>query len=176
LSARLGRAIEPGAKALALAGVVVALDQASKAAATAAVERGHTTELLPFLSLANVRNRGIAFGVFTDASALLIGVTIVILIGVLVFVTRGGTGPRVWVSSGLLVGGALGNLTDRVRIGAVVDFVDLPIWPTFNLADAAIVAGVLCLVLLPDDKAEPQHPPGSRHNRPAPQPQARSRR
>jgi signal peptidase II len=55
-----------------------------------------------------------------------------------------------WVSSGLLVGGALGNLADRVRIGAVIDWVDLPLWPTFNLADAAIVAGVLCLVLIPD--------------------------
>lgn len=150
MSAKLGRAIEPGAKAMALAGIVVALDQASKAVATAAVERGHTTELLPFLSIANVRNRGIAFGVFTDASALLIAVTIVILIGVLIFVTKGGAGPRVWVSSGLLIGGALGNLADRVRVGAVIDFVDLPLWPTFNLADTAIVAGVLCLVLIPD--------------------------
>jgi signal peptidase II len=143
-------AVEAGAKATALAGVVVAIDQASKAAAMAAVTRGHETELLPFLSIANVRNTGIAFGAFTGASAFLIGLTIVALIGVLAYVSNGHTGPRMWVSSGLLVGGALGNLADRVRIGAVIDWVDLPLWPTFNLADAAIVAGVLCLVLIPN--------------------------
>jgi signal peptidase II len=144
-------AVEAGAKATALAGVVVAIDQASKAAAMAAVARGHETELLPFLSIANVRNTGIAFGAFTGASAFLIGLTIVALIGVLAYVSNGRTGPRMWVSSGLLIGGALGNLADRVRIGAVIDWVDLPLWPTFNLADAAIVAGVLCLVLIPNE-------------------------
>jgi signal peptidase II len=148
-------AVEAGAKATALAGIVVAIDQASKAGAMAVVARGHETELLPFLSIANVRNTGIAFGAFTGASAVLIGVTIVALVGVLGYVSNGRTGPRMWVSSGLLVGGALGNLADRVRIGAVIDWVDLPLWPTFNLADAAIVAGVLCLVLIPDEAKAP---------------------
>jgi signal peptidase II len=155
-------AVEAGAKATALAGIVVAIDQASKAGAMAVVARGHETELLPFLSIANVRNTGIAFGAFTGASAVLIGVTIVALVGVLGYVSNGRTGPRMWVSSGLLVGGALGNLADRVRIGAVIDWVDLPLWPTFNLADAAIVAGVLCLVLIPDEAKPPpdaQAPP-----------------
>jgi signal peptidase II len=150
LTSARSRAIDAGAKATALAGVVVAVDQASKAGAMSAVARGHETELLPFLSIANVRNTGIAFGAFTGASAILIGLTIVALIGVLAYVSNGRTGPRMWVSSGLLIGGALGNLADRVRIGAVIDWVDLPLWPTFNLADAAIVAGVLCLVLIPD--------------------------
>jgi signal peptidase II len=146
-------AVEAAAKATALAGLVVALDQASKAAAVSAVARGHADKILPFLSIANVRNSGIAFGAFSGASAFLIGATIVALIGILVFVSNGRTGPRIWISSGLLVGGALGNLADRVRIGAVVDWVDLPLWPTFNLADAAIVIGVLCLVLIPDEPA-----------------------
>ncbi len=154
MSRRAG-AIETAAKATALAGVVVAIDQASKAAATAAVTRGHTTEVLPFLKIANVRNTGIAFGAFGGTSAVLIGVTILVLIAVLVFVSGGRTGARIWVSAGLLVGGALGNLADRVRIDAVIDWIDLPLWPTFNLADVAIVAGVLCLVLLPDDQPPP---------------------
>lgn len=145
-------AIEAGAKATALAGVVVAVDQGTKAAATSAVARGHEEDLIPFIKIANVRNDGIAFGAFSDASAVLIGVTIVVLISVLAYVSQGRTGPRMWVSSGLLVGGALGNLADRVRIGAVVDWVDVPLWPTFNLADAAIVLGVLCLVLIPDEE------------------------
>jgi signal peptidase II len=53
------------------------------------------------------------------------------------------------------VGGALGNLADRVRDGAVTDFIDLPLWPTFNLADLAIVAGVLLLVLAVEERASP---------------------
>jgi signal peptidase II len=138
------------ARALALAGIVVALDQGSKAAASSFIDRGDTINVIPGLKLADVRNSGIAFGLFGGASSVLIGVTIVALIGVLVYLAAGSTGPRVWVSSGLLLGGALGNLADRVRIDSVIDFIDVPAWPTFNLADAAIVAGVFCLVLIPD--------------------------
>ena len=144
---RYSAAIEAAAKATALAGLVVAVDQASKAAAIAAVDRGHETKILPILKIANVRNTGIAFGAFGGASAVLIGVTILILIGVLAFVSNGHTGPRMWVSSGLLVGGALGNLADRARVDAVTDFIDLPAWPPFNVADIAITAGVVALVL-----------------------------
>lgn len=137
------------ARALALAGLVVAADQASKAAVIADVARGETVEVLPFLDIANVRNKGVAFGLFGEAPAILIATTVVVLIGILAYLSRGGTGPRFWVSGGLLVGGALGNLADRVRIGSVVDWIDLPAWPTFNIADIAIVAGIFCLVLLP---------------------------
>jgi len=144
-----GRAIEAGAKAAALAAWSSRSIKAPRPRRWPAVERGHETELLPFLSIANVRKHGIAFAP-SPASAVLIGLTILALIGVLAYVSNGHTGPRMWVSSGLLVGGALGNLADRVRIGAVIDWVDLPLWPTFNLADRAIVAGVLCLVLIPD--------------------------
>ena len=62
--------------------------------------------------------------------------------------------PLIWLPAGLLIGGALGNLADRVRDGAVTDFIDLPVWPTFNLADVAIVVGVVLLVLLPEIAAE----------------------
>lgn len=145
--------VRTAACALALTGLVVALDQASKAAASSLVDRGDTVEVLPFLSIADVRNRGIAFGLFGAASPVLVGLTIVALIGVLVYLAAGSSGPRVWVSAGLLLGGALGNLADRVRIESVIDFIDVPVWPTFNVADMAIVAGVFCLVLLPDGKA-----------------------
>jgi signal peptidase II len=83
-----------------------------------------------------------------DISAALIGVTIVLLVGLLVFLAlRADGGWLVWVPAALLVGGALGNLADRVRDGAVIDFIDLPLWPTFNLADVAITTGVLLLLL-----------------------------
>jgi signal peptidase II len=134
--------------ALAACGAVVVIDQGSKAIATSIVSRGDRVEVLPFLHLENVRNKGVAFGLGGDISAVLIGVTIVLLLGLLVFfAARGRRGALVWVPAALLIGGALGNLADRVRDGAVTDFIDLPLWPTFNLADVAIVIGVFLLLL-----------------------------
>jgi signal peptidase II len=126
---------------------VVAIDQGSKAIATSLVSRGDRVEVLPFLHIENVRNKGVAFGLGGDISAVLIGATIVALIGLLVYLAaRGRGGVLVWLPAALLIGGALGNLADRVRDGAVTDFIDLPLWPTFNLADVAIVAGVVALL------------------------------
>ena len=134
--------------ALAACGVVVALDQGSKALARSLVDRGDRVEVLPFLHFENVRNKGVAFGLGGDISAIFIGATIVLLVGFLAFLAfRGGTGWRVWLPAALLIGGALGNLADRVRDGAVTDFISLPLWPTFNLADMAIVLGVLLLLI-----------------------------
>jgi signal peptidase II len=133
---------------LAACGVVVALDQGTKALATSLVDPGDRVEVLPFLAFENVRNKGVAFGLGGDISAALIGATIVVLVGLLVFLAlRGGEGWLVWLPAALLLGGALGNLADRVRDGAVTDFIDLPLWPTFNLADVAITVGVLLLLL-----------------------------
>jgi signal peptidase II len=134
--------------ALAACGVVVALDQGTKALASSLVTRGDRVEVLPFLAFENVRNRGVAFGLGGDISAVFIGATIVFLLGFLVYLAfRGGTGWLVWLPAALLIGGALGNLADRVRDGAVTDFIDLPLWPTFNLADVAITVGVLLLLI-----------------------------
>jgi signal peptidase II len=132
---------------LAACGAVVAIDQGTKALATSLVSRGDRVEVLPFLAFENVRNQGVAFGLGGDISAVLIAATIALLVGFLVFLaTRGRGGWLVWLPAALLLGGALGNLADRVREGAVTDFIDLPLWPTFNLADVAIVVGVLLLL------------------------------
>jgi signal peptidase II len=145
LSSRALSLLVPG---LAACGVVVALDQGTKALATSLVDRGDRVEVLPFLAFENVRNEGVAFGLGGDISAVLIGATIVLLVGLLVLLAiRGGSGWLVWLPAALLLGGALGNLADRVRDGAVTDFIDLPLWPTFNLADVAITVGVLLLLL-----------------------------
>jgi len=142
------RALDLLIPGLAACGVVVALDQGSKALATSLVDRGDRVEVLPFLDFENVRNKGVAFGLGGDISAALIGATIVLLLGLLVFLAvRRDGGWLVWLPAALLLGGALGNLADRVRDGAVTDFIDLPLWPTFNLADVAIVVGVLLLLL-----------------------------
>jgi signal peptidase II len=143
---------------LAACGVVVALDQGTKALATSLVDRGDRVEVLPFLAFENVRNEGVAFGLGGDISAVLIGATIALLVGLLVLLAfRGGSGWLVWLPAALLLGGALGNLADRVRDGAVTDFIDLPLWPTFNLADVAITVGVL-LLLLDVERSEARGP------------------
>lgn len=132
---------------LAACGLVVALDQGTKALATSLVDRGDRVEILPFLAIGNVRNKGVAFGLGGDISAALIGVTIVLLVGLLVFLAIRDHGDRlVWLPAALLLGGALGNLADRVRDGAVIDFIDPVAWPAFNLADACIVIGVVMLL------------------------------
>jgi signal peptidase II len=142
------RLLDLAVPALAACGIVVAIDQGSKALAVSLVDPGDRTEVLPFLHIEDVRNDGVAFGLGGDISAVVIGATIAVLVGLLVYLAvRGRGGWLVWLPAALLVGGALGNLADRVRDGAVTDFIDLPLWPTFNLADVAIVAGVLLLLV-----------------------------
>jgi signal peptidase II len=141
------RALDLIFPALAACGVVVAVDQGTKALATSLVDRGERVEVLPFLAFENVRNKGVAFGLGDDISAVVVGATVVVLLALLVFLaSRSRTGWLIWLPAALLIGGALGNLADRVRDGAVTDFIDLPLWPTFNLADVSIVVGVLLLL------------------------------
>jgi signal peptidase II len=152
----LNRALAALPLALAACGAVVAIDQGSKALATSLVARGDREEVLPFLAFENTRNRGVAFGLAGDVSAWLIGAMLIGLLALLVFLAaRASNGTALSLAAGLLVGGALGNLADRVRDGAVTDFIDLPLWPTFNLADTAIVAGVILLVLAVEERASP---------------------
>jgi signal peptidase II len=141
------RALDLIFPALAACGVVVAVDQGTKALATSLVDRGERVEVLPFLAFENVRNKGVAFGLGGDISAVVVGATVVVLLGLLVFLaSRSRKGWPIWLPAALLIGGAVGNLADRVRDGAVIDFIDLPLWPTFNLADVSIVVGVLLLL------------------------------
>lgn len=148
------RALDLLVPALAACGVIVAVDQGTKALATSLIDRGERVEILPFLAFENVRNKGIAFGLGGDISVIVIAATVVLLVGLLAFLARRSqTGWLLWLPAALLVGGALGNLADRARDGAVIDFIELPLWPTFNLADVSIVAGVL-LLLIDVERAE----------------------
>jgi signal peptidase II len=131
---------------LVAAGVLVA-DQASKALVRGSLAVGERRTLIPGVAdLVNVRNKGVAFGLFSEGGALLVVVAALALLAlILFFVTHIGR-PLVWLPTGLLIGGAAGNLIDRARDGAVTDFVDLPAWPAFNVADTAITVGVLTLL------------------------------
>jgi signal peptidase II len=144
--------VSPSARAWTLAGVlaaaILAADQAAKAAIEAQLVPGEHIDVLGPLGLTLAHNRGVAFGLAGGAGAPLIVLTVVALGVVGYLFARKPTRPGMWVAAGLLAGGAVGNLVDRVRAGEVTDYVDLGSWPPFNLADVAITIGVLVLVLL----------------------------
>ena len=134
------------ARALATAGVVVALDQATKQIVVSSLARGESTNVFVGLDITNTRNTGVAFGAFRGGGAVvavLIALALALLLGY--FALNAAT-PLLWLPVGMLVGGALGNLADRAREGAVIDFIDPVAWPAFNVADASIVIGVLALL------------------------------
>jgi len=126
---------------------VLALDQLVKAIVMATIQRGARIELVFGLDLVHVRNKGVAFGALADGGAVVAALTAVALVVLIVYFALHSGGSWTWLATGLLLGGAAGNLLDRARHGAVIDFVDFPLWPAFNLADAAITCGVLLLVL-----------------------------
>jgi signal peptidase II len=133
------------ALAVATTGIVVALDQATKQLAVHGLREGESVNVFLGLDITNTRNSGVAFGAFRGGG-LVVGLLIGLSLGVLVvyFGLHAGR-PLLWLPTGMLLGGALGNLADRAREGAVIDFIDPIAWPAFNLADASIVLGVLAL-------------------------------
>jgi signal peptidase II len=134
------------AAALATTGLVVTVDQATKQWAIGRVERGEELDVFFGLDLTNARNTGVAFGAFEGGGAVvavLIGLSLALLLG---YFALHRERPWLWLPVGLLLGGALGNLADRARIGAVIDFIDPIAWPAFNVADSCIVIGVLALL------------------------------
>ena len=135
-------------RAAAVLGAVVALDQGTKALVRATIPRGTADAVLPGVELVNTRNTGVAFSLFQDAGSLLIVFTAIAMAFLLAFFAREPNRPLVWLPVGLLLGGATGNLIDRVLDGAVTDFVDVSFWPSFNLADVAITLGVVALLFV----------------------------
>jgi len=141
--------VRPG-RAWARAGLVLvavlAADQGTKALARGAVDRGEEDPIFPALKLVNVRNEGIAFGIDPGNATLVVSVIALALLALVLWFARHTARPLLWLPVGLLLGGALGNIADRIREGAVTDFLKVPLWPAFNLADVAITVGVLSLL------------------------------
>jgi signal peptidase II len=141
----------PWARAgLVLLGVLAA-DQLSKHAVEHSIVPGEERKLLPGVQLVNTRNHGVAFGFFPGSHitvTILIGVALLVL---LAYFARHTSQPLIWLPTGMLLGGALGNIIDRLRDGAVTDFIKLPLgWPPFNLADSSITIGIVILFLVVD--------------------------
>jgi signal peptidase II len=142
------QALQAWSWALATAALVMLLDQVTKQIAIAAVSPGHPRQLIFGIDLTNVRNRGVAFGILGGGGDLVVVVTVAVISLVVLYFLLNALQPGLWLVVGLVVGGALGNLADRVRIGGAIDFLDPPLWPAFNLADIAIVGGVAWLALI----------------------------
>jgi signal peptidase II len=139
----------PWIRAALVALFVVALDQLSKHAVRASIVPGEERRVVPGIELVNTRNHGVAFGFLPGdhlAVTLIVGLA---LLALLAYFTSHLARPLIWLPTGMLVGGAVGNILDRLREGSVTDFIKLPLgWPPFNLADTSITLGVLILVLV----------------------------
>jgi signal peptidase II len=142
--------------------VVVALaagaaDQLTKHVVASHIRLDTAVKLIGPFSIRHVQNSGIAFGLFSSATAVVIVLTGIAVAWMLIFFARSGARhPALPVALGLLIGGSVSNLVDRVRLGYVTDFLDLRWWPAFNLADASIVVGVAILLgsLLLSDRSQ----------------------
>ncbi len=147
----MSAAVSAWVRAAAVALLVVAVDQLSKRAVEGSITIGEERKLLPGIELVHTRNHGVAFGFLPGshlAVTILIGVALAVL---LVYFARNAGTPWIWLPTGMLMGGALGNVIDRLRDGSVTDFIKLPLgWPPFNLADASITLGVLILFIVID--------------------------
>ena len=134
------------ARAGLLAAVVIGIDQLTKYAIRSSIAVGGEEKLLPGLQLVHVRNTGVAFSLFAGGGTLVLPFTLAalaVLVGYLAWRPRR---RWLWVPTGLLLGGAIGNLVDRIAGGAVTDFIKLPHWPAFNVADMSITFGVVALL------------------------------
>jgi signal peptidase II len=136
--------------ALAAVGVVMALDQMTKAWALSAIEPGEHLNVFFGIDLVRVRNTGVAFGALANSGALVLAAVGIALAALLAYFAAHVTMPGLWLPVGMVFGGALGNLADRARIHAVTDFIDPVLWPAFNVADMAIVVGVLGVLYVAD--------------------------
>ena len=144
-------------KWLGVAALVVILDQITKYVVRSTFSLHESIEVTPFFNLVLTYNRGISFGLFNDASgvnALVFSFAAAAIVAVLIYWLSRASSPFLAVAIGLIIGGAVGNVIDRLRLGAVVDFLDFHIgavhWPAFNLADTAITFGVLGLLYVLD--------------------------
>lgn len=139
---------------LSVALIALALDHASKWGLMKLLPSpGESLEILPFFNLVMVWNPGVSFGLFQSGSPwapwILVGIA-VIIVGFLLHWLRKADTRRTAAALGLIIGGALGNMIDRVLWGAVADFFDAHIgalhWPAFNIADSAIVIGAALML------------------------------
>jgi signal peptidase II len=128
--------------------LVVVLDQVTKHTLGTWIKPGQVRHLIPGITLVYERNTGVAFSFLAGTGALVYVVTAVALAALIAFMLLRPGRSLLWLPTGMLVGGAVGNLIDRIGRGSVIDFIKLPHWPAFNFADMSITFGVIILVFV----------------------------
>jgi signal peptidase II len=140
-----GRGVTKWSLAFAVAAAALAVDLLSKRLAQATDFRAY--EIAPFLTIQRQVNRGVAFGLFWERYGLILGAAAIALAVILLYLRLESRPVLAGVAGGLLLGGSLGNLWERLSRGEVTDFLKIPYWPTFNFADVFIVAGVVLVAI-----------------------------
>ena len=144
-------------------------DQLTKWLVTNRLALGSSVQIAGSLQISHVQNSGIAFGFFSRATPLVIVLTSAVVLWLVFFFAHSGARhPLLPAALGLVVGGSISNLFDRVAHGYVTDFIDFGFWPSFNFADSFIVLGVAVLVFfliapdryLPRSTGDPRQAPG----------------
>ncbi len=138
-----------------IAAIVFVLDQATKSLIRSNLLPGESIPPDGWFRLTHVTNTGAAFGLFPDQSFILLVTTVIGVTAIVVYYLYPPVqSPFLTLALGLQLGGAIGNLLDRLRFGHVTDFLDFRVWPVFNMADSAIVVGVciLAFFLIWDDR------------------------
>jgi signal peptidase II len=138
------------ARAALLLLVVIGIDQLTKGLIRHSIAPGSERKVIGPLSFVHVHNRGVAFGFLGGGGILVLIVTFAALALLVAYFARHPERRLLWLPTGLLLGGALGNIVDRLRQGYVTDFIHVPHWPSFNVADVCITFGVVALVLVLD--------------------------
>ena len=142
----LGAGASQWAELAVVAVVAAAADQLTKSIVSSQLALGDAVDILGPFSIHHVENSGIAFGLFSEWTSIVIAITAVAIAWMLWFFTRSGRRhPVLPVALGLVLGGSIANLVDRIRLGHVTDFLDFEAWPAFNLADTFTVVGVAVL-------------------------------
>ena len=141
-------------RALIVAGVIVAVDQATKAWIVATRALGETDAVFPGIELNYVRNSGVAFGALAGGGTIVWLLTAVAISALIGYFALRADRLWLWLPVGAVIGGAVGNLADRARDGAVIDFIDPIAWPAFNVADVAIVIGIFGFVYVAEMAAD----------------------
>jgi signal peptidase II len=140
------------ALALATVGVVVAIDQATKAWVLATVDQHERINVFFGIDITLVKNTGVAFGALSGSGTVVLVAVVVAMLGLLGYFAANMEKAWLWLPVGMVFGGAVGNLADRARIDGVTDFIDPVLWPAFNVADICIVTGVLGVLYLAEAK------------------------
>ncbi len=140
---RLGAGLSQWVALGVIAATAIVADQLTKSIVSLRLPTGAAVATLGPFSIHHVQNTGIAFGLFADSTTAVIVLTTTAVVAMLVFFGRTAQRhPLLPVALGLVIGGSIANLIDRVRLGHVTDFLDFDYWPAFNLADTFIVVGV----------------------------------